>query len=224
MTYREAMAALKSYGTAQNRKVYARHGVGEKMFGVSFAKLKTLTRKIKTDQALAQQLWGSRNHDARILATMTADPNATPAKLLDAWKNDLDSYVIADAFSGFAAQTPSARTRMEKWTKSPREWVGRAGWLVLAHIARDADGLDDEYFQPYLPMIEERIHGAKNRTRDAMNSALIAIGIRGERLEQKAIAAARRIGKIEVDHGETSCKTPDAETYILKAKARRKNS
>ena len=194
------------------------------MFGVSFAKLKTLTRKIKTDQALAQQLWGSRNHDARILATMTADPNATPAKLLDAWKNDLDSYVIADAFSGFAAKTPSARTRMEKWTKSPREWVGRAGWLALAHIARDADGLDDEYFQPYLPMIEERIHGAKNRTRDAMNSALIAIGIRGERLEQKAIAAARRIGKIEVDHGETSCKTPDAETYILKAKARRKNS
>jgi len=35
------------------------------------------------------------------------------------------------------------------------------------------------------------------------------------------LAAAKRIGKVEVDHGETSCKTPDASTYIRKAVARR---
>ena len=30
------------------------------------------------------------------------------------------------------------------------------------------------------------------------------------------LAAARRIGKVMVDHGDTSCKTPDAESYIIK--------
>jgi hypothetical protein len=50
--------------------------------------------------------------------------------------------------------------------------------------------------------------------RDAMNSALIAIGIRNSHLEELALSAAQRIGKVEVDHGKTNCKTPDAAAYI----------
>ena len=70
--------------------------------------------------------------------------------------------------------------------------------------------------------IEREIHGRKNRVRDAMNSALIAIGIRNERLEETALAAAARIGRVEVDHGETNCTTPAATAYIRKAVARRR--
>jgi hypothetical protein len=40
-------------------------------------------------------------------------------------------------------------------------------------------------------------------------------------LRQKAIEAARRIAKVEVDHGETTCKTPDAVPYIEKAAKRK---
>ena len=54
-----------------------------------------------------------------------------------------------------------------------------------------------------------------------MNTALIAIGMRSLKLEPKAISAARKIGRIDVDHGETNCKTPDAEAYILKAGKRK---
>ena len=53
-----------------------------------------------------------------------------------------------------------------------------------------------------------------------MNSALISIGVRNSKLERKALAAAKRIGKVEVDHGETSCKTPDATAYIKKTVAK----
>lgn len=34
---------------------------------------------------------------------------------------------------------------------------------------------------------------------------------------------ARRIGKVEVDHGETVCETPDAESPILKIVPHRKS-
>jgi hypothetical protein len=51
---------------------------------------------------------------------------------------------------------------------------------------------------------------------------LIAIGIRNSALEKKALAAARQIGKVAVDHGETGCKTPDATAYIQKARARKR--
>lgn len=57
----------------------------------------------------------------------------------------------------------------------------------------------------------------KIEKKEAMNSALIAIGIRNEDLERQTIGIAREIGKVEVDHGATSCKTPDAESYIKKS-------
>jgi hypothetical protein len=50
-----------------------------------------------------------------------------------------------------------------------------------------------------------------------MNGALISIGIYKPALRKKAIEAARRMGKVDVDHGETNCKTPDAVSYIEKA-------
>jgi len=46
MTFAEVMKQLESMGTAQNRKIYARHGVpADKMFGVSYANLYALQKK-----------------------------------------------------------------------------------------------------------------------------------------------------------------------------------
>ena len=70
--------------------------------------------------------------------------------------------------------------------------------------------------------IEREIGGAQNRVRHNMNGALIALGVRSAALRKQALAAAKRIGKVEVDHGETSCKTPDAIGYIEKTVAHRK--
>ena len=221
MTYTQVMKELKNMGTAQNRKVYGRHGVGQNMFGVSFANLNLLTKKIKTDQDLAVKLWESGNHDARILATMIADPEQINSSTLDAWAKALDNYVITDTFSSLAGKTPYARKKAEKWTRSKNEWIGRTGWSVLCRVAMSDEELTDNYFEPYLVTIESDIHMSKNRVRDAMNMAVINIGLRNAKLEQRAVAAAKRIGKVDVDHGETSCKTPDAIDYIKKTKSYR---
>ena len=79
------------------------------------------------------------------------------------------------------------------------------------------------YFEKFLTTIEARIHSSPNRVRDAMNMALISIGLLGGTLREQAMAAAKRIGEVEVDHGETGCKTPDAVEYIRRAEARRKS-
>ncbi len=39
MTLDESMRQLERLGTAQNRKIYKRHGSGENVYGVSFADL-----------------------------------------------------------------------------------------------------------------------------------------------------------------------------------------
>lgn len=218
MNVEETLTELKSLGTEQNRKVYARHGVGEPMFGVSYANLGKLRKRIKVDQSLAEQLWASGIHDARVLATMIADPEAIKASQLDAWAKDVRSYVLANAVSALTAKTPFAVKKFEKWSASRTGWIASSGWDVLAVLAGGSE-LPDEYFATQLVRIEANIHRAENRVRYSMNGALIGIGLRNETLQAAAIEAAGRIGKVEVDHGETSCQTPDAAAYIRKAVA-----
>ena len=135
---------------------------------------------------------------------------------LESWAADLDNYIIADAFAEFVSKTAAAREKAEHWNQSEEEWIGRAGWIIMAKIAMKDRTLPDEYFEELLPTIEAGIHTSPNRVRDAMNSALIAIGIRNEKLQERALRAAGNIGKVEVDHGATGCVTPDAASYILK--------
>lgn len=222
MTLNEALKKLQTFGTAQNRKVYGRHGVGGKMYGVSYSNLGKLKKTIKTDHALAGQLWSTGNHDARVLATMIADPERMTARDLGRWVKDLDNHVIASAFSSLASRSASARKLMEKWTASKNEWVGTAGYNVLSRLAMEDPELTDPYLGKHLKTIESRIHKSANRVRYSMNNALISIGARSAALEKKAVAAAKRIGKVEVDHGETGCKTPEAVSYIKKTVAHRK--
>jgi 3-methyladenine DNA glycosylase AlkD len=222
MEFQETLQQLESLGTEQNRKIYRRHGVGENAYGVSFANLEKLRKAIKKDHALAMQLWATGNHDARILATMIADPKKMTSEDLDAWGKSLTNYTETDAFSKLASGSPLMREKIDPWIGADGEWIESAGWNLLASLALKDGDLPDDYYERYLNVIEKDIHNRKNRVRYVMNSALIAIGTRNERLTKKATAVAAKIGKVEVDHGETGCKTPDAAEFIQKALARKK--
>lgn len=218
----EVMEELKALGTEQNRKIYKRHGIHDDMYGVSFGNLKTLKKKLKKNHDLALELWETGNHDARILATMIADPKKADSETLDRWAQDFGNYTIADLASGFIGQTPLAQQKAEQWMDSDNEWMSTAGWNLLAGLALNDPSIPDSYFEPYLEQIEREIHTRKNRVRYAMNNAVISIGTRNPHLKQKAIDAAALIGVVEVDHGETNCETPDACSYIEKVWARKK--
>ena len=225
MNYTRVMKELKACGTAQNRKVYARHGAKEPMFGVSFANIKRIRKDVlrvpgekrkynEHDHDLALKLWKSGNHDARALGTMIADPEQMTSSELDRWIRDCDDYGMEGMVVGLAAKTRHAQAKMKKWRKSRREFTAAAGWNLLVELAQFDKELPDSFFVPYLAEIKESIHQGQNRARHAMNAAVIAIGGRSPNLRRRAIAAAKRIGKVDVDHGATGCKTPEAIPYI----------
>ena len=103
MNKTEVMKELKANGTAQNRKVYRRHGIRGPLFGVSYAVLGMLQKRIKVDQPLAEKLWATGNNDARALATMVADPSTVGVGTLNAWAKDAGNRGLAAAVSNVAA-------------------------------------------------------------------------------------------------------------------------
>ena len=221
MTTAQALAALKKAGTAQNRKIYGRHGVQGEMYGVSYSVMNKMAKTIKRDHALAVELWQSGVHDARVLATMVADPDAFAARELDAWVKELDNYVLTDAFGGMVARSSLAPGRSAAWRNRRSEWVASAGWVVTSGLALKEEA-DEAALAPLIEVIAGTIHDQPNRVRHSMLMTLIAIGSRGGALEKAALAAVARIGKVTVDHGQTGCRTPDAADYIRRTVAHRR--
>ena len=211
MNLSQTMAELKRLGTAQNIKVYRRHGAPDPLFGVSFANVNELARKIKTDHELAQGLWATGNQDAMALATLVADPAAVSSRMLDAWARDVRYAPVGDYFvRKLVVRSRFAGQKAATWSRRKAEFVRRCGFQIVRVLAETDDDLPDSWFLPYLDQIETELQRSPNEARETMNNALVAIGKRSAGLRKKAIRVARRIGPVEIDHGETSCKTADA--------------
>ena len=167
------MAQLEAAGTAQNRKVYARHGAAEPMFGVSYANLGKIAKPIKTDHSLAVELWDSGNHDARVLALRVADAAALDEPLAGRWLRDVDNYILAEGLGGLCAQSPHARELSDAWRDRSGEWEASTGWFIVTCTAEDPGvwsidelrgllgpdrGRDRRAAQPCPPRDERRAH------------------------------------------------------------------
>jgi 3-methyladenine DNA glycosylase AlkD len=223
MNAEEILASLKKLGKPQTAAIYKRHGTGDNVFGVLTSDIAKLQKKIKVDHSLAMELWKTGNAEARALALQIADPNELTKADADRMLEDGPVRFTWYYLAGLVARSPIAQKTMRAWMKSRDESPRELGYSVFGfRLKGDPDSVSDRDAEKVLATIEKEIHRSPNWARYAMNGALIAIGVHKPALRESAITAARRIGKVEVDHGETYCKTPDAAPYIAKASNRKR--
>lgn len=221
----DTLAELSRLGSPTTKRTYQRHGGGDDVLGVSFADISKIAGRIKRNhalaQALCQELWQTGQPEARIIAMLIADPAAVTPDQAERWVREVRWHLIAGYLAALVGRSSCADAKMRLWMADPAELVRETGYSMLSHrLKEDADAVSDSDATKILATIERELHGSPNRARAAMNMALIAIGIYKPALRPAAIAAAGRIGKVHVDHGDTACKTPDAIPYIEKAAAR----
>src|SRR3982075_4592555 len=68
-----------------------------KAHGISAPVLHQFAKQIGKDHRLAQQLWTSGVHEARILATLIGESEKVTAAEMDRWVRDFDSWDALDA-------------------------------------------------------------------------------------------------------------------------------
>jgi 3-methyladenine DNA glycosylase AlkD len=220
MSLAEVMKFLEKSGSEQTRKTYTRHGATGPMFGVAFGTLSALQKRIRVDHDLALKLWDTGNVDARNLAMKIADPAAIEPSDLDRWARENPMRMCGLYVGSLAQESAHGPAKAKEWLASSDDRLRASGWTLIGVLANRDEKTPDETYARYLAQIEKSIHSAANEVKAAMNGALIAIGGRSPGLRKAATAAARRIGKVEVDHGDTACETPDAVPYIEKMWAR----
>ena len=218
------LATLKSKGKENTRKIYSRHGIDpNRVYGVSTADLKLIAKTIRGQQDLACQLMGTNIMDAMYLAGMVADGAKLTAAQLNEWLAAAEGLQMISEYTvpWLAVEHPKARELALKWMKSKKEHIAAAGWCTYGGIvALQPDAaLDLAEIQSLLDLIVLQVHTAPNRVRHTMNLFVISVGGYVKPLNKQAKAAARLIGPVQVNMGETACKVPLATEYIAKIEA-----
>jgi 3-methyladenine DNA glycosylase AlkD len=223
-TVTSVMTELKKKGKESTRKIYARHGMTtDNMFGVSVADLKVIAKTIKGQQALACDLYATGNMDAMYLAGMVADGSKMTTKELNAWAEGAANLQMISEYTvpWVTVENPQGRDLAMQWIKSKKEHVASSGWCTYSGLVgtKPDDALDLVEIESLLGTIVKGIKSAQNRVRYTMNGFVIAVGSCVKPLSKQAKAAAREIGVVSVDVGDTACNVPVATAYIQKIEA-----
>jgi len=160
--------------------------------GVSIPHCRRIARGHRRDHALAQDLWRTRIHEARILASMVDDPALVTREQMEDWVAGFDSWDVCDQVCGnLFGRTSHAFTAARAWIRRDEGFVKRAGFVLVAgRAARDRDR-SDAFWLRWLPTIRRGALDERNEVKKGVNWALREIGKRSPELNAAAIETAR---------------------------------
>ena len=195
MTSEQIIANLKKHANAQAVEGMARFGIRPaQALGISIPTLRKMAKEIGKNHMLALELWDSGIHEARILASMIAEPQLVSAELMEEWVNDFDSWDVCDQVCGnLFDKTPYAYQKATEWCQQEKEFVRRAGFVMMAELAVHDKQAPDEAFMQFFPLIKQYADDKRNFVKKAVNWALRQIGKRNSHLRALALECANEI-------------------------------
>ncbi|MCX6012131.1 MAG: DNA alkylation repair protein [Chloroflexi bacterium] len=192
MNYKEVLIKLHNLSDPEAVKGMARFGIDpDNTYGVSIPNLRQIAKDIGKQHTLAQQLWNSGIHEARILAGMIDDPLLVTEAQMDKWAIDFNSWDVCDqCCMNLFEDTCFAYKKAIDWSSMEKEFVKRAGFTMMARLAVSDKKAPDEKFVQFLPVIEREAIDERNYVKKAVNWALRQIGKRNIDLNKLAIETA----------------------------------
>ncbi len=199
MQYNDIIKKLESLSDPEAVKGMARFGINsENTYGVSIPNLRKVAKEIGRNHALAQQLWASGIHEARILASMIDEPEMVTDAQMESWVSDFDSWGVCDqCCSNLFDKTGFAHQKAVEWSEKDEEFVKRAGFVMMAALAVHDKKATDEEFLKFLPIIKRESTDNRNFVKKAVNWVLRQIGKRNLNLNKVAIKTAEEIQQID---------------------------
>ena len=209
-TVAEVMAGLADLEDPRIREVNARHGDDH---GVNLGKLRAFAKRLKTQQELACELWGTGDTAARLLALLICRPKAFDRDELDVMLRHADTPKVQDWLVNYVVKkNPHAEELRVAWFADPDPVVASAGWaLTTDRVAKDPEGLD---LAGLLDTIEAQMKDAPDRLQWAMNHCLAQIGIEHPAHRARAIGIGERLEVLKDYPTPPNCTSPFAPIWI----------
>ncbi len=199
MRLEEIIEELESLANPEAAAGMARYGIqGKVVYGILMPALRKLAKSIGKDPLLAQKLWDTGIHEARILASIVDMPKAVTEAQMEAWVHDFDAWDVCDQCCiNLFRKTPFAYQKAFEWSERDEEFVKRAAFALIATLAVHDKKAPDSTFEQLLPIITREAGDERNFVKKAVNWALRQIGKRNLNLNTAAIQTAQTIEAID---------------------------
>ncbi|KKT25139.1 MAG: hypothetical protein UW11_C0034G0007 [Parcubacteria group bacterium GW2011_GWA2_43_9b] len=210
MTEKEILKKLKSQANPKNVAGMARFGIRpkSKVLGVPMPALRKIAKEAcknpsfakapKGKHVLAQQLWQSGIHEAKILASMVEDIKMVNGAQMDKWAAGFDSWDVCDQVClNLFFNHPLILKKCAEWPNKKSEFIRRAGFALMAAAAFKNKQAKDGDFIKFFQLIKKYARDERNYVKKSVNWALRQIGKRNLNLNKKTIMLAREIAKID---------------------------
>jgi len=193
------LAWLAKTGNRRGVEAMARYGIPSAgAFGVPMGALLAFAKRLGKDHALAGALWMTGRYEARLLAALVDDPSRVTPKQMDAWAAAFDSWAVTDTvcFHLFS-RVPAAWVKARRWARSPREFVKRGGFALMASLVLRDKTAPDARYVALLPLMERGARDERNFVKKGVNWALRTVGKRSPKVHAAALRTAQRLAESE---------------------------
>jgi 3-methyladenine DNA glycosylase AlkD len=212
-TIQEVFAKLETVGNETVRTRNKKNGASDNQFGVQLGDIRKVAAKIKTNDALALELWATGNADAQLLATLLIQPKNLSRDQLDHMVRTIHFSQVADWLINYVVKNhPEKESFRQAWMDDANVWAARAGWTLTAErVSKNPDGLE---LSALLDRLETEMSSAAPEVQWAMNSCLANIGIHHFEHRARAIAIGERLGIYRDYPVSKGCTSPFAPIWI----------
>jgi 3-methyladenine DNA glycosylase AlkD len=194
MDVHAAMAELRDRADPSRKPGMARVGIDvSHSLGVSMPNLRAVAKTCGVEHTLALELWETGIHEARILATLVADPETLTDVQRERWVLDITSWDLCDSAADLFGRTPAHADAIKSWARRPEPFVKRCAFSMMARRAVWAKQAPDREFIGYLPLIRRASADPRNEVKKGVSWALRQIGKRNRSLHAAAVDEAERI-------------------------------
>jgi 3-methyladenine DNA glycosylase AlkD len=193
----EVLEKLKAKARPDQLEGMARYGMKtENRLGVQIPEIRRLAKETGKNHQLAMELWKTGIAEARIIASMIAEPEKLTEQQMDSMAQDIDSWDIGDqTCMNLFEKTPLAWKKIAEWSQRPEEFVKRTAFGLLACLAWHDKAATDAQFTALFPVIAQGAQDQRNSIKKAVSWALRNIGKRNQHLNTTAIKLAKTISQ-----------------------------
>jgi len=195
MNKEQVIEYLKEIGSDRYKRNVLKMGIPqENSIGVSTGEIRKLARKVGKSQELANELWATGYHEAKILAVLLMNKKMIIDKDIERFMKDVRSWDLCDHIcKNLIVKLPDYKQFIYKWCDDHRVYYKRAAYSLIATTAIHSKDLSTEEIDEFLYMIKENSNDDRPYVKKAISWALREIGKRNFECQEKAILLAHEL-------------------------------
>ena len=180
LTLEEVLAELTHHADPARKQRVARLGIPEEnSLGVALPDVRRIAKRAGRSTALANELWATGLHEARLLAALVYVPSELTVADADKLVTDIVSWDLCDHLcNNLFLQMPGYPTLIDAWATAEPLYTRRAAFALIASAATHEKTLSDAQRDHYLAHIEAAAGDTRPHVKKAVDWALREIGQR----------------------------------------------